>query len=68
MVKVYPATLGRAFEILDIKVDLPALGNPIIPTSASSLSSKKSWQDSPGFPVLIFLGARLVADLKRILV
>ena len=42
MVKGYPAILGFALLIRDNVVDLPALGRPTIPTSASILISSLS--------------------------
>ncbi|MCY1240851.1 hypothetical protein D9M72_537190 [compost metagenome] len=51
-------------EICEIKVDLPALGMPSRPTSASTLSSSLSMRRSPGLPSTCWRGARLVLDLK----
>ena len=35
-------------------MDLPTLGNPTRPTSASSFSSRRRWRSSPGTPVFVF--------------
>ena len=50
-----------------MSVDLPALGIPNSPTSASTLSSSLSSFFSPGQPGVFWRGARLMALLKRIL-
>ncbi|MNL63290.1 hypothetical protein D3C87_1874150 [compost metagenome] len=50
-----------------IRVDLPALGMPSRPTSASTLSSSLRLFFSPGQPGVFWRGARLIALLKRIL-
>src|SRR5258706_514881 len=47
-----------------MKVDLPALGRPSSPTSASTRSSSASSRLSPGSPRVNCRGARLVLDLK----
>ena len=49
-----------------MKVDLPALGRPSMPTSASSSSSSFRVR-SPGVPLLFWRGARLTELLKRVL-
>jgi len=46
--------------MLEISVDLPALGRPTSPTSARSLSSSLSLSSIPGIPGWECLGARLV--------
>jgi hypothetical protein len=56
--------LGRAAETARMKVDLPALGKPSRPTSASTFSSSLSSRRSPSRPASICRGARLVLDLK----
>src|SRR6056297_243824 len=50
-----------------ISVDLPALGRPSSPTSASSFSSSFRCRASPGVPLVVLRGARLVELLKRVL-
>ena len=52
-------TFGLAEEREEIRVDLPALGKPIIPTSAISLSSSRSCLVSPSKPGSACSGARL---------
>ena len=47
-----------------MKVDLPALGSPSRPTSASTLQLQASSRLSPGSPGVHWRGARLVLDLK----
>ena len=56
--------MGFASDILEIKVDFPAFGNPKRPTSAINLSSNWSDSSSPFSPSVVFLGALLVDDLN----
>ena len=46
-----------------MRVDLPALGMPSKPTSASTRNSNLSLKLSPGQPRVFLRGARLVAVL-----
>ena len=39
----YSAIFGRAAEMREISVDLPAFGNPTSPTSARNLNSSRRW-------------------------
>ena len=57
---------ARAAETRLISVDLPALGRPSRPTSASTRSSRVSSRRSPGVPSVVRRGARLVELLKRV--
>src|SRR6056297_566787 len=50
-----------------ISVHLPAFGRPSSPTSASSFSSSFRCRASPGVPLVVLRGARLVELLKRVL-
>ena len=62
-----------AFDILaarvirDSKEDLPALGSPTRPTSASSLSRSSIQRSSPGSPFSANRGACRVGVAKRLL-
>ena len=60
------AIVGAA-ETERIKVDLPALGIPSRPTSASTFSSSLSSRISPSSPRVNWRGARLTELLKWIL-
>ena len=57
------ADLGEALLTELRKVDLPALGKPSRPTSASSLRRSHTHISSPGMPVWCWRGARLVEVL-----
>ena len=59
--------MGRAAEMREISVDLPALGNPTSPTSASSFSSSRSFFSSPGHAGFV-LGRRLVSGGGEVLI
>src|SRR6185436_5391875 len=59
--------LGRAAESREMSVDLPALGNPTRPTSASSFSSSRSRRSWPGRPGSCSVGAWCVDVAKRAL-
>jgi hypothetical protein len=59
--------LGRAALTTLSRVDLPALGTPMMPTSATSLSSNSSQCSSPGSPFSATLGAVLRAVLNAAL-
>ncbi len=50
-----------------MRVDLPALGNPTKPTSASNLSSRRIHFSSPGSPFSAIDGALCMAVAKRAL-
>ena len=59
-----PQFFGLALEIVDNRVDLPALGKPITPISANNLSDNHIHRSSPNSPFVNFLGAWLTDDLK----
>ena len=63
VVKGYSPTLATALVVRLRKVDLPALGRPTSPTSASSFSRSQTYISSPGQPVPCWRGARLVEVL-----
>ncbi|MNE53445.1 hypothetical protein D3C80_1481770 [compost metagenome] len=50
-----------------MKVLLPAFGRPSRPTSANTFISIFRSRWSPGLPGVVWRGARLVLDLKRVL-
>ena len=56
--------MGLAAEIAEISVDLPAFGNPMIATSARSLSSIASRRSAPGRPGFAKRGAWRVGVAK----
>ena len=51
---------------LDRKLDFPAFGNPIIPTSAITFNCSHIQNSSPFFPSVFFLGARFVELLNLV--
>ena len=60
------AIFGVAFVIAASKLDLPAFGKPIIPTSAIVFNCNHIQNSSPAVPLVNFLGARLVELLKLV--
>ena len=48
------------------KLDFPALGNPIIPTSAITFNCNHIQNSSPIFPLVFFLGARFIELLNLV--
>ena len=56
--------MGLADDRADIRVDFPALGRPMMPTSARSLSSRRSFRCSPSLPGCDRSGARLLLVRK----
>src|SRR3546814_4468033 len=64
VVKAYSPTLACALVTALMKVDLPALGSPTSPASASSLSRSHTHASSYGQPVPCWRGARLVDVLR----
>ena len=51
---------------LDKKLDLPAFGSPMIPTSAITFSCNHIQNSSPFFPLVFFLGVRFVELLNLV--
>ena len=51
---------------LDKKLDLPAFGSPMIPTSAITFSCNHIQNSSPFFPPVFFLGVRFVELLNLV--
>ena len=58
---------GRAALRREIKVDLPTLGKPTNPTSASNFSSNRKSSTTPGVPGSALRGAWWVEVAKRAL-
>ena len=58
------AIFGLALVDMFKKLDFPALGNPINPTSAIIFNSSHIEISSPSLPLVNFLGARLVELLN----
>ena len=56
-----------AWDSVDISVDFPAFGNPIIPTSAISFSSSSIHLSSPFSPSSAVVGVWFVGDLNAAL-
>lgn len=57
--------LGLALETIDNNVDLPTLGKPTSPTSASNFNSKVTSISSPGSPFSLKSGAGFLGDANR---
>ena len=64
VVKGYSAILGLAALTTLSRVDLPALGTPMMPTSATSFSSNSSQSSMPCSPRSDSRGALFCADLN----